>query len=115
MLDAIKKTYLLGLGLATVTREKVEEIVDELVRRGEVAEKDRPHVVQDFMERARDEQHRFTTSVKETVQKVIGELGLPKHTQFEDLLRRVEDLEKKAHAHKMNADKAGDDSTAKSN
>ena len=112
MLDAIKKTYLLGLGLATLTREKVEEIVDDLIRRGEVAEKDRPHVVQDFMERARDEQRRFTSTVKETVQKVIPDLGLPGRSQFEDLLRRVENLEKQAHGHKSGSNKAGDDSAS---
>jgi poly(hydroxyalkanoate) granule-associated protein len=112
MLDAIKKTYLLGLGLATVTREKVEEVVDELVRRGEVAEKDRSHVVQDFMDRARDEQRRLTSSVKETVQKVVGELGVPGKAQFEELRRRVEDLEKQTHSHGASTDKAGNDSTA---
>ena len=45
MLDLLRKTYLAGLGLTTLTREKMEELVDELVKRGEVAEKDRgiPH------------------------------------------------------------------------
>ncbi len=38
MLKLLKKGSLIGLGLASLTREKVEELVDELVRRGEIAE-----------------------------------------------------------------------------
>ena len=112
MIDVIKKTYLLGLGLATVTREKVEEVVDELVKRGEVAEKDRPHVIQDFMERAREEQRRLGATVRETVQKVVGEVGPPSRAQFEDLLRRVENLEKQSHAHQSEPGKGGNDTAA---
>ncbi|MEJ2078145.1 MAG: phasin family protein [Acidobacteriota bacterium] len=100
MLDILKKTYLAGLGLATLTREKVEEIVDELVKRGEVAEKDRSHVVQDLLDRARDEQKKLSSSVQDAVQKVIRELGVPTRKEYRDLLNRVEALEKKSDAQK---------------
>lgn len=96
MLDILKKTYLAGLGLATLTREKVEEIVDELVKRGEVAENDRSHVVQDLLDRARDEQKKLSSSIHDTVQKVIGELGVPTRKEYRDLLNRVEALESKS-------------------
>ena len=109
MLDILKKTYLAGLGLATLTRDKVEEIVDELVRRGEVAEKDRTHVVQDLLDRARDEQKKLSSSVRDTVQKVIGELGVPTRRQFLDLVSRVETLEGTAKSNKADSK---DDSTS---
>ncbi len=109
MLDILKKTYLAGLGLATLTREKVEELVDELVRRGEVAEKDRPHVVQDLLDRARDEQKKLSSSIQDTVRKVIGELGVPTRKEYRDLVSRVETLESKTTAHGSGS---GDDSTS---
>jgi polyhydroxyalkanoate synthesis regulator phasin len=111
MLDFIRKTYLFGLGLTTATREKIEEIVDELVRRGEVAEKDRPHVLEDLLKRAREEQHKLSASVKETVRSAIGELGIPSRRAFDELARRVEELERQSHAHGGRA-KSDDDSTA---
>lgn len=96
MLQFLKKTYLLGLGLASVTRERLEELVDELVKRGEVAESDRQKVLDDLLERAKEEQKKLSTSVKDGVQKVVGEMGIPTRKEFSDLVERVANMEKAA-------------------
>lgn len=96
MLQFLRKTYLLGLGLASVTRERLEEVVDELVKRGEVAEGDRQKVLDDLLERAKEEQKKLSTSVKEGVQKVVGEMGIPTRKEFSDLVERVAHMEKAA-------------------
>jgi len=103
MLDLFRKGYLVGLGLASLTREKVEEVVDELVKRGEVAEKDRPGVVDDMITRMRDEQKRLTNMLRETAQKVVVDMGVPSREQFDELLKRVERLEQAAHSRKTTA------------
>lgn len=103
MFDLFRKGYLVGLGLASLTREKVEEVVDELVRRGEVAEKDRPRVVDDMITRMRDEQKRLTSMLRETAQKVVVEMGVPSRQQFDELLKRVEKVEQAAHSHETTA------------
>ncbi len=93
MLEILRKGYLIGIGLASLTREKVEEVVDELVRRGEVAEKDRPRIVEDLVTRMRDEQKRLSNTVRETVQRVVGEMGVPTRQQLDELRQRLEKLE----------------------
>lgn len=98
MLEILRKGYLIGIGLASLTREKIEEVVDELVKRGEVAEKDRPRVIEDLVNRMRDEQKRLSNSVKDTVQRVVGEMGLPTRQQFDELLQRLEKLEQQRSA-----------------
>jgi len=98
MFDRFRKGYLIGLGLASLTREKIEEAVDELVKRGEVAEKDRPGVVDDMITRMRDEQKRLTNLLRETAQKVVVEMGVPSRQQMDELLKRVEKLEQAAHS-----------------
>jgi len=40
-MDFIKKSMLIGVGLATLTREKVEQAIDELIKKGEMSENDR--------------------------------------------------------------------------
>ncbi len=98
MFDLFRKGYLVGLGLASLTREKVEEVVDELVRRGEVAEKDRPRVIDDMITRMRDEQKRLTNMLRETAQKAVVEMGVPTRQQVDELLKRVEKLEQAAYS-----------------
>jgi polyhydroxyalkanoate synthesis regulator phasin len=94
MFELLKKTYLAGLGLATLTKDRIEEIVDELVKRGEVAEQDRRKVVDDLLGRAREEQQKLTQKITE----VVRDLRLPNRERWEDLVRRVENLEKQAQA-----------------
>lgn len=94
MFELVKKTYLAGLGLATLTKERIEEIVDELIKRGEIAEQDRRKVMDDLLTRAREEQQRLTQKITE----VVSDLRLPSTERWEDLVRRVENLEKQAQA-----------------
>jgi polyhydroxyalkanoate synthesis regulator phasin len=95
MFDILKKTYLAGLGLALLTKEKTEELVDELIAKGEVAEKDRRKVTEDLLNRAKEEQQKFSQAVKENVRKVLGEMKFPSRSNWEDLNKRVEELEKR--------------------
>ncbi|MFH1964108.1 MAG: polyhydroxyalkanoate synthesis regulator [Acidobacteriota bacterium] len=94
MIDIIKKTYLAGLGLASLTGEKIEEIVEELIKKGEVAEKDRKKIIEELIAKGREQREQLSESVKETVQKVVYELKIPRRDQYEDLLKRMEKLEK---------------------
>ena len=36
-MDMIKKAVLLGLGVTSLTREKAQDVVDDLIKRGEVS------------------------------------------------------------------------------
>jgi len=104
MLEFIKKSYLIGLGLASLTREKIEEVVDELIRRGEIAEKDRPGAIEQLIARAREEQKKLSNTVKEGAQKVIAEAGVPTRQQFDELIKRLDKLEQALHSRKKSAD-----------
>jgi polyhydroxyalkanoate synthesis regulator phasin len=94
MFELLKKSYLAGLGLATLTKDKIEEIVDELIKRGEIAEQDRRKVMDDLLERAREEQQKLTQKITE----VVSDLRLPNRERWENLVQRVENLERQAQA-----------------
>lgn len=93
MFDFLKKTFLFGLGLATLTRDKVEEVVDDLIKRGEVAEKDRGQVVEDFLMRASEEKDKLYKTVNDFVRKAIHDMGLPTEDEHLALKKRVDLLE----------------------
>ena len=51
-MSVLKKMILLGVGVATVTKEKAEEIVEDLIKRGEVASGDKAKVIDEIQEKA---------------------------------------------------------------
>ena len=95
MFDFLKKTYLFGLGLASLTKEKVEELVDDMITRGEVAEKDRSKIIEDMINRVQEEQEKLFKTVRNYVKKAVHDMGLPTRDEYLELQKRVEELENK--------------------
>ena len=51
-MSVFKKAMLLGIGMASVTKEKAEEMVEDLVKRGEVAAGDKAKAIEEIHEKA---------------------------------------------------------------
>lgn len=95
MIDLVKKGVLLGLGAAELTRERVENTVDELIRRGELAQKERKIAVDELLESARKAQDEFLKRVRGAVERTVTELGLPTKADLAKIEERLAALEKK--------------------
>ena len=95
MLDIIKKSIYLGLGAATVTKEKIETLIDELVEKGQLTKDDKPKVVQDILDKIEKEEKEIKTKIDDTVTEAMNKIGVVPKSEFDILLKRVEDLEKK--------------------
>ncbi|RKY86229.1 polyhydroxyalkanoate synthesis regulator, partial [candidate division KSB1 bacterium] len=56
MFELLKKGVLLGLGAVTLTKEKAEELVDELIKKGELAREERATAIDEFLKKAEEEE-----------------------------------------------------------
>jgi polyhydroxyalkanoate synthesis regulator phasin len=95
MEDLWRKAKHFGLGVLDFTKDKVESLVDEMVKRGELTEQETSQAVTEIMERAKSEQEAFMDKLKAVVEKVVSGSGLARNTDLEDLKKRVEEIEKK--------------------
>lgn len=96
MIDLVKKGILLGLGAAELTREKVENTVDELIKRGELAGEERKVTVDELLEGARKAQDELLKRVRGAVERTVAELGLPTKADLAEIEERLAALEKKS-------------------
>ena len=97
MSDIIKKVFLAGLGAVTLTREKAEDIIEELVKKGELTHEEKPGVLNDLLkatEKRKDEMQNF---VKEEVQKVLKTLNIPTGDELNNLEKRLKNHIKQKH------------------
>jgi polyhydroxyalkanoate synthesis regulator phasin len=97
MSDIIKKVFLAGLGAATLTREKAEEIIEDLVKKGELKREEKPGVLDDLLkatEKRKDEMQNF---VKEEVQKVLKTLNITTKEDIDSLEKRLKNHIKQKH------------------
>jgi polyhydroxyalkanoate synthesis regulator phasin len=94
-MDVVKKAMLLGLGAISLTKEKVEEAVDDLIRRGEVSRKERFKMVDKLLKEAERQEEELTGKISETVQKAITQIGLATKKDLEDVSNRLAEIEKR--------------------
>ena len=95
MESVIKKFLLGGIGLASMTREKLEELVNELVKRGELAEDQRSRFIKDMLSRSADNLHKVVDKV--TPHSDLDP-NLSKGEKIETLESRIEALQQELEA-----------------
>ena len=67
MSGLIERSVNLGLGLFSYSREKIEEVVDELVNKGEVTRKDAKDLVNDLVKKGEEQREDFKKMVKDEI------------------------------------------------
>lgn len=88
----LKKVVLAGIGAASLTKEKVEEFVDELVKRGEVSEEERAKFIKDSVTKVEEFSHQLRTRVEEEVGKATEKLKPRFQKDIEQLSEQVQAL-----------------------
>jgi polyhydroxyalkanoate synthesis repressor PhaR len=92
--DVVKKALLAGIGAVTLTKEKVEELVDDLIKRGELSKEDRAKFVRELAEKAELRSQELKKWVDETVKVTMSKVKLAKTEEVEVLRQQVDDLTK---------------------
>lgn len=91
--DIIERTLLVGMGAATLTKDRLEKITDEFVRRGQLSSEEGRELVEDLTERSRKEARSALGRLDNSLQGTYKDLGLASHKEVEDLDFRVRQLE----------------------
>lgn len=95
MKDLINKGLALGLGLAVVSKEQIEKLVDELVKKGEVSSAESKEMIRDLFEKGEAEKKEMNIRIHEQLEKLLKELNIPTKADLERLEQRIRDLENK--------------------
>lgn len=93
MIDLLKKGLALGLGFAIVSKEQIEKVVDELVKKGEVSVTESKDLVNDLVQKGQEQQQEINSKMQEQFQKLLGELKIPTLADIERLEKRIASLE----------------------
>jgi polyhydroxyalkanoate synthesis regulator phasin len=97
-MDLLKKPMLIGLGMLALTQEKVKEMVDELVKKGEITKEERLKVIDKVMNQIKEQEKEVKEKIAEIVKKTIMEMGLPTKEDLEKILKKLDEIEKKISA-----------------
>jgi polyhydroxyalkanoate synthesis regulator phasin len=87
MLNSLEKSINLGLGLMVYSREKIEELVEELVGKGEVAKKDARQFAGELVARGEEQREELKKLIQSEVIKALENVNIARK---EDIVTKDE-------------------------
>ena len=95
MFEFFRRGMYFGLGLAVASKEQIEKVVDEMVKKGEVSPSESKKVVDQMIQKGREEQEKMKEMVSEQVNNVLKETELPSKDDIIYFEKKVEKLEER--------------------
>ena len=93
MFEMFKKSLFAGLGLAVVTKTKLETVLDKLVKEGKMSRAEAEKMGQDLLESGEKQWTDFETRLQETVKNFLANMDISKASDVKKLEKKVKALD----------------------
>ncbi|KAB8130727.1 polyhydroxyalkanoate synthesis regulator [Gracilibacillus oryzae] len=97
MKETFRKGVSLGLGLAAVSKEQAEKIIDELIKKGELSREDSNDIFAQLRQKGEESQGKMDEKVKQKLQAMLDDLEVVRKDDLRALEQRLAALEQKIH------------------
>lgn len=95
LLDALRKVLLASVGAVALAQDELEDFVNKLVERGEIAEKDGKHLVRDLMERRKSQTEKAEKELDARIEELLHRMNVPSKGDIEALSSKISELTSK--------------------
>lgn len=93
MLDLVKKAVLTGLGVAVLTKDKLQDLASDLAKTAQLSEQEGRDLVDDLMKQSEQAQKELTDKVNGLVTQALDKMNLATKAEVTALKARIERLE----------------------
>ncbi len=93
MLDLLKKTLLTGIGIASLTKEKIKELGKKIAKESKLTEEEGKKLVKDLLKKSEEARKNMEKQVDELVKNALKKLNLPTQEDLQKLENQIRKLE----------------------
>ena len=93
MKDTLKKMGLIGIGLVSMTEEKITEFTNELIDKGELNKEEGKKLVKEMIEEKKKQKAELEDKISSKVNEYIEKVNYAKSDDVKELEKRIEELE----------------------
>lgn len=102
MIELIKKAMFTGIGVAALTKEKVEDVAKVFVEQGKMTEQEGKKLVDEILARSKESQEELTGRIEAVVQNSAAKLDIGKASEIEELKNEMKSLKEQIEELKKN-------------
>lgn len=99
MIELLKKGIFTGIGLASLTKEKIDQYSKELIKQGHVSEKEGKELVHHLTEISEREKKNMESKIEDAIERILKTIDIARKEDIRRLEKRIAKLEK-AHSSK---------------
>jgi poly(hydroxyalkanoate) granule-associated protein len=87
--EAARKVLLASIGVVAVAQDELEDFVEKLIDRGEIAEKDGRKLVREMMEKRKKRSQEVEADMSRKVRETMERMNIPTRGDLEKLTSRI--------------------------
>jgi poly(hydroxyalkanoate) granule-associated protein len=95
MLEMLRRMFLATIGAAVIAQEEIEALVNRLVERGEIAEKDGKKLVNEMMAKRKSQTKDVGDEIGKNIEEVLNRMSIPSKADVDALSQKITGLSKK--------------------
>ncbi len=94
MIESLRKVGLLGIGVLYITEEKIKQVVNELVEKGEMNKEEGKTLVHELLAEKKKQVQDFDEKISKDVQNALGKSKIALKDDVSRLEDKITELEK---------------------
>jgi len=95
LFETVRKVLLAGVGVVALAQEEVEEFVEKLVERGEIAERDGRKLIRDLKEKRLHKGKTVEDDLDRRIEQVLHGMNIPSKADIDALSASIAKLTEK--------------------
>lgn len=95
MNEMLKRGFLLGLGVAAYSKEKIQSYVDGLVSRGKLTPREAEEWKEELIQKGLETEEAWSQQTKERIEQTLKDLGFATEKDIQRIESRLMEIEQK--------------------
>lgn len=95
LLGGLRRVLMAGIGAMALAQEEIEEFVNKLIERGEIAERDGRKLIEDIKERRRQKAEEAEEKLEQRIEGLLDRMNVPSKRDIQELNSKITMLAKK--------------------
>jgi poly(hydroxyalkanoate) granule-associated protein len=90
--EALRTVLLAGIGAVAIAQEEIDDLVEKLVERGEIAEKDGKKLIHEINEKRKHQSKKTEDQVSKRIEDALERMNVPRKSDIDALGEKINEL-----------------------
>jgi len=95
LLQSLRKVLLASIGAVALAQDEIEDFVNRLIERGEIAERDGRKLIRDLIEKRKEEAKKVEEKLDKRIEEVLARMNIATKSDIQALSDKIAALSRK--------------------